>query len=136
MQNIYIYIQDPGLSDQTFSTLVSILGDINKAVNVQYSAKVMDWIKKYFKFPKVWQTLANQQLRLLKWIASADAVKAHRQDADPQIRASAHEWIRQLTSCMRVNIKPWRTFFFFFSFVVCLFLFVYFVLQMAQKKKK
>ena len=92
---------DAALIDQTYATLIGVLGEANKNTNIKYKPRIEEWIEHYFKYSKVWRILSIQQSRLLQWIASAEAVEAQSKDAPTALKQRSAEMIRQLQNSMR-----------------------------------
>ncbi|ETO31998.1 dedicator of cytokinesis 3, partial [Reticulomyxa filosa] len=93
--------KDPGMVEQSFFALVGVLGEVNKGVNIRFKNRIEEWIQNRFEYPGLWKVLADQILKLLKWIASEDAKKAETKDASPDLSKQGAEIARQLTKSMR-----------------------------------
>ncbi|ETN99248.1 SH3 domain-containing protein [Reticulomyxa filosa] len=93
--------RDPAMVEQSFFALVGILGEVNKGVNIRFKTRIEEWIQYRFEHPGIWKVLADQLLKLLKWIASDDAKKADGKDASPDLVRQGAEIARQLTKAMR-----------------------------------
>merc|ERR1711933_407521 len=98
---IMLESNDQNLIEQTYSTLVGVLGEANKNINSKYKPRIKEWIELHFKYSKVWRTLSVQQSRLLQWIASAEAIRAQSKDAGTDLKQRSAEMIRQLQHSMR-----------------------------------
>eukprot|EP01084_Bolivina_argentea_P006400 12128_1 len=92
---------DNNLIEQTYATLIGVLGEANKNTTIKYKPRIEEWIELHFKYSRVWRTLSIQQLRLLQWIASEEAVLAESKDATTLIKQRSAEMIRQLQHSMR-----------------------------------
>lgn len=104
MKNIFmIFLESDNqlLIEQTFATLIGILGEANKGTTIKYKPRIESWIELHFKYSKIWRILSIQQLRLLQWIASSDAISATKKDANTTLKQQSAEMIRQLQNMMR-----------------------------------
>eukprot|EP01084_Bolivina_argentea_P063021 115127_1 len=98
---IMLQSTDNNLIEQTYATLIGVLGEANKNTTVKYKPRIEEWIELHFKYSRVWRTLSIQQSRLLQWIASAEAVQAQSKEASTPLKQRSAEIIRQLQNCMR-----------------------------------
>ncbi len=87
--------------EQTYATLIGVLGEANKNTTIKYKPRIEEWIELQFIYSRIWRTLSIQQLRLLQWIASEEAVLAESKDATTSIKQRSAEMIRQLQHSMR-----------------------------------
>lgn len=98
---VFMESSDSNLLEQTYATLIGILGEANKNTHIKYQPRIEDWIEAHFKCPKVWRTLTSQLSRLLKWIASDEAANAQNKGSDVALKKRSTQVIRQLHDCMR-----------------------------------
>jgi len=104
MRNLFeimLSTENEALLEQTFATLVGVLGDLNKNTETQYKPRIEDWIAHHFEFASVWRILAVQTSRLLQWITSSEAVEYQDKNADALLKKRSHEMIRQLQNTMK-----------------------------------
>ena len=99
--NVMLQSTNQSLIQQAYATLVSVLGEAKKNTTIKYQPRIENWIEKHFKFTKVWRTLSSQQLRLLQWISSSEAIEATKKDANTKLKQQSAEMIRQLQNSMR-----------------------------------
>lgn len=52
----------PQLVEQTYATLVFVLGEANKNINAPFKRRIQHWIEDKFQCGGVWRTLALQQV--------------------------------------------------------------------------
>lgn len=58
--SVFLECNDPSLIEQTYATLMGVLGEANKNTNMQYKPRVLQWIESHFAVSKVWRVLAVQ----------------------------------------------------------------------------
>ncbi|ETO17318.1 dedicator of cytokinesis protein 3 [Reticulomyxa filosa] len=93
--------KDLAMTEQSFFALVAVLGEVYKGMNMRFKTRIEEWIQNRFDYPGLWRVLADQLLKLLKWMTSDDAKKIDTKDASPDLNRQGAELSRQMLKSVR-----------------------------------